>query len=80
MARVPPGGTRATRLIRCSFVRLSVFNDYPCSAARVNRAVPVRAQPTPIEKTPIAPWLTVAGSVTLATVFELSTEMVCAKT
>jgi len=77
VARVPPGGTRATRLIRLSDD--PVF-FYPCSAARLSRAVPVRAQPTPIEKMPIAPWLTVAGSVTLATVFELSTGMVCAKT
>lgn len=37
-------------------------------------------QPTAIEKMPIAPWLTVAGRVMLATVFELSTGMVCEKT
>jgi len=77
VARVPLGGTRATRLIRYSLMHLFV---YPCSATRLDRAEPARAQPTPIEKMPIAPWLTVAGSVTLATVFVLSTEMVCAKT
>src|SRR5579859_3078206 len=37
-------------------------------------------QPAAIAKMPIAPWLTVVGRVTLATVFELSTGIVCAKT
>lgn len=48
----------------------------PCGFA-VRRA---SGQPTAIEKMPIAPWLTVAGRVMLATVFELSTGMVCEKT
>lgn len=72
------------------FAALRLIEQHNARAAkwgrRASRGGPTRAdaysvsQPTAIAKMPIAPWLTVAGRVMLATVFVLSTAMVCEKT